>query len=381
MYMGDIAGLDYVTQALAQDFARTAAHHDATGAFPFDNIERLRQANLPGLVTARAFGGREAGLAQALAVVNTIAQGEPSTALVLAQQYLFHSQLRRNPHWSEAMRAKVARSAVVDGAFANNFRVEPDLGTPVRGGIPATLARKIDGGWSISGHKIFSTGSPVLTWNAIWAKTDEATPRVGTFLVPRGTPGLTIVETWDHLGMRASGSHDAILDNAVVPDDHAVDIRLPAAWAEADPAAAAWPALLFATVYDGVARAARNWLITFLRTRAPANLGAPLSTLPRMQEAVGEIDALLQTNRLLLSLADKVDQGAPPPSHESFLAKYTINANSIAAVQKAVEVSGNPGLTRGNPLERHLRDVLCARVHSPQADSVLTSAGKIALGV
>ncbi|WP_204314691.1 hypothetical protein, partial [Stenotrophomonas maltophilia] len=68
----------------------------------------------------------------------------------------------------------------------------------------------------------------------------------------------------------------------------------PAAWAEADPAAAAWPALLFATVYDGVARAARNWLVTFLKTRAPANLGAPLSSLPRMQEAVGEIDALLQ---------------------------------------------------------------------------------------
>ncbi|MGL4287728.1 MAG: acyl-CoA dehydrogenase family protein [Phreatobacter sp.] len=381
MYMGDIAGIDYVTQALAQDFARTAAHHDATGAFPFDNIERLRQANLPGLVTAREFGGREAGLAQALAVVNTIAQGEPSTALVLAQQYLFHSQLRRNPRWSEAMRAKVARSAVVDGAFANNFRVEPDLGTPVRGGMPATIARKVDGGWSISGHKIFSTGSPVLTWNAIWARTDEATPRVGTFLVPRGTPGLTIVETWDHLGMRASGSHDAILDNAVVPDDHAVDIRLPAAWAEADPAAAAWPALLFATVYDGVARAARDWLITFLKTRAPANLGAPLASLPRMQEAVGEIDALLQANRLLLGLADRVDQGAAPPPHESFLAKYTINANSIAAVQKAVEISGNPGLTRGNPLERHLRDVLCSRVHSPQADSVLIGAGKIALGV
>ncbi|WP_204273986.1 acyl-CoA dehydrogenase family protein, partial [Stenotrophomonas maltophilia] len=70
---------------------------------------------------------------------------------------------------------------------------------------------------------------------------------------------------------------------------------------------------------------------------------------------VGEIDALLQTNRLLLGLADKVDQGAPPPPHESFLAKYTINANAIAAVQKAVEISGNPGLTRGNPLERHLR--------------------------
>ena len=44
-------------------------------------------------------------------------------------------------------------------------------------------------------------------------------------------------------------------------------------------------------------------------------------------------------------------------------------------VQKAVALIGNPGLTRAHPLERHLRDVLCARVHSPQSDSVLKAAG------
>ncbi|MCZ0736406.1 acyl-CoA dehydrogenase [Phreatobacter sp. AB_2022a] len=370
-----------IARVIARDFARTAAAHDAAASFPLANIEALRRAGLAGLVTARAHGGGEAGLAEAVAVVAAIAEGEPSTALVLAQQYHFHAQLRQNPRWPEAMRARVARSAVTEGAFANNLRVEPALGTPMRGGLPATTARRVAGGWSISGHKIFSTGVPILAWNAVWARTDEPEPRVGAFLVPRGTPGFSIVETWDHLGMRASGSHDVLLQDVVIPADHAVDIRRPAEWGVPDAASAAWPVLLFAAVYDGVARAARNWLIGFLKNRTPANLGAPLSSLPRMQEAVGEIEALLLANTMLFGLAERVDQGTPPPVHESYLAKHLISANAIAAVEKAVALTGNPGLSRANPLERHLRDVLCARVHSPQSDTILLGAGRAALGL
>ena len=45
-------------------------------------------------------------------------------------------------------------------------------------------------------------------------------------------------------------------------------------------------------------------------------------------------------------------------------------------VEKAIAASGNPGLSRHNPLQRHYRDVLCGRIHTPQADMVLTGAGK-----
>ena len=49
------------------------------------------------------------------------------------------------------------------------------------------------------------------------------------------------------------------------------------------------------------------------------------------------------------------------------------------AVSKALEVSGNPGLAQDNPLERHYRDALCARVHSPQGDTVWIAGGREAL--
>ena len=381
MYIGDHASAVAAGAELGREFAVTAAGYDRSAAFPFANFEKLRAAGLLCLATARRFGGQGTGLVQSLAVVNAISRGEPSTGLILAQQYLFHAGLRSNANWPERLREAISVSAVTEGGLANMLRVEPELGTPVRGGIPATIARKVDGGWSLSGHKIFATGSHGLTWNAVWARTDEADLRVGQVIVPLGAKGFRIVDSWDHLGMRASSSHDVVLEDVFVPDDHAVDLRRPADWAARDPAAVAWTALLFACIYDGVARAARDWLIGFLKTRVPSNLGAPLATLGRMQDAVGQIEALLQTNTQLFALAEKVDQGHPPPPHEAYLAKYTINANAITAVEKAVEVSGNPGLTRANPLERHLRDVLCARVHSPQADMVLGNAGRIALGL
>ena len=51
---------------------------------------------------------------------------------------------------------------------------------------------------------------------------------------------------------------------------------------------------------------------------------------------------------------------------------------AIGAVEQAVALVGNNGLTRKYPLERHYRDVLCARVHTPQDDSVVAAAGQAA---
>ncbi|MFO1026312.1 MAG: hypothetical protein U1E70_14085 [Acetobacteraceae bacterium] len=61
--------------------------------------------------------------------------------------------------WPASVRERVGVSAVADGALANSFRVEPALGTPLRGGLPETMARKVPGGWSLSGHKIYCTGA------------------------------------------------------------------------------------------------------------------------------------------------------------------------------------------------------------------------------
>jgi alkylation response protein AidB-like acyl-CoA dehydrogenase len=139
-------------------------------------------------------------------------------------------------------------------------------------------------------------------------------------------------------------------------------------------------AVLLGALYDGVAHAARDWLVGFLNRRAPGSLGAPLASLARVQETVGGIDALLHVDRVLLDrAAQDADAGRPAPVLDSGLLKHTVTTNAIQAVEAALRLTGNHGLSRQNPLERHHRDVLCGRVHTPQDDAVLSAAGRRAL--
>ena len=371
----DSDAFDALLAQLTTEFAASAADYDRSGDFPHANLARLQEHDLLSLTVPANLGGAGASLPQALKVVRAVARGEPSTALVLVMQYLFHHRLQGNSNWPLALREQVAREAVRDGALINSLRVEPELGTPARGGLPGTLATRSGDGWVINGSKIYSTGSPGLTWLAVWARSDETPPRVGVWLVRRDTPGVRVGALWNHLGMRATGSHEIVFDNVVVPAGHAVDIQLPGApGAGLDALGMAWMSVLLSAVYDGVARAARDWFVHWASTRVPANLGAPLASLAPFQQTLGRIDALLFSNRVLLDATAHIERVA---LDEAPLVKYTVTNQAIEAVQLAVEASGNPGLSRDNPLERHYRDVLCARIHTPQNDSVLQGVGRV----
>jgi alkylation response protein AidB-like acyl-CoA dehydrogenase len=379
---------------LTARFAATAADHDRSGAFPRENFEALQAHGLIGLVAPAEHGGGGATLATARHVIAAVARGEPATALILTMTYLQHHALTRpDSRWPAHLREQVTRDAVAHGALINALRVEPALGSPARGGLPSTVARRRSerdgGGWQIDGHKLYTTGIEGLSWLSVWARTDEAAPRTGVFLVPRHAPGVRVIASWDHLGLRASGSHEVVFENVAVGPDHAVDLRAPADWApdagsqtdiDAHATQQAWMTVLLGSLYDAVATAARDWLAGFLNERAPGSLGAPLASLPRVQEHVGEIEALLRTNRVLLDdAAAAVDGGHAQPAADSGLLKYTVTGNAIRAVELALQLSGNHGLTRANPLERHYRDVLCSRIHTPQNDAILVAAGKRAL--
>lgn len=109
----------------------------------------------------------------------------------------------------------------------------------------------------------------------------------------------------------------------------------------------------------------------------PAGLGHPLSRLPRVQEKVGQIAGLLLVSRSLLEQAAALRFSAI----EANLAKVTITDNAIQAVNIALELTGNHGLSRQNPLERHYRNVLCGRVHTPQSDSALAGSWQLRLSI
>lgn len=357
---------------------------DRAGQYDPRNIADLHRHGLTALAVPRSHGGADLPLSQVAPLIGQIAAADPSTALIVLMQTLHHRAIQTSHTWPRHIADTVFNAAVKDGALINALRVEPALGSPVRGGIPATKARRTEQGWRLSGHKLYSTGAPGLTWGIVWGATDEAEPRIGEFLVPLSAPGVKIVDTWDHLGLRASGSHDVIFEDVLIPHDHAVDLRTPLQWQQQDIGLSAWLPVMLSALYDGVARAARDWTLPWIRERNPSNLKGSLADLPRFQSAIGEIDAWLQTNALLIEqAAAAVDRQATQAGTalgiQPALIKYTVTQNAIAAVEKALSLLGNHALTRSNPLERHYRDVLCSRVHQPQNDLILEGAGRAAL--
>jgi len=367
---------------LAARFAERAAAHDRDASFPFENFKELSEAGLLALTVPAALGGAGAGASDAARLLGIFGKADPSTALVLSMHYIQHLVMARSQRWPGRLARQLAKETVEGIALINALRVEPELGSPARGGLPTTVARRTETGWRLTGRKIYSTGAPILKWYAVWARTDEPETRVGLFLVPAGLPGTRIVETWDHLGLRASGSHDVIFEDVTFPLDHEIDVRKPDGWRVPDFTQSTIHAIFIAAIYDGVARAARDWLVEFLESRVPANLGAPLASLPRAQESLGAIDARLAVNaRLIDSFAGDFDDGVLLSAAESNVIKMTVTNNAVAVVEEALSLTGNHGLARTNPLQRHYRDVLCGRVHTPQDDATRTSLGRLALNL
>lgn len=377
---------DYLLRAedLIPAFAERAAEYDRERAFPFRNFMDLQEAGLLSLTVPRRYEGSQVSLSTAAGVIQRVAQGDASTALVLTMHYIMHATIELTGRWPQAIHQRICQESVTGIALLNAARVEPELGTPARGGLPATTAQRTESGWEITGHKLYTTGSPMLRYFLVWAKTDEPEPRVGTFLVPRTAPGIHIEDTWDHLGMRATGSHDLILEQTPIPLDHAVDVRTLKDWGDRPPGLLIWGSVLLSALYQGVATAARDWLSDYLHERIPSNLGSPLASLPRFQSVFGEIEALLYANRQLIAgIAQAYDSGQDPKglAQEAGFVKYLTTNQSVKAVEIGLNLIGNPGLTQRNPIQRHYRDVLCSRIHTPQDDVILLGAGKRGLGL
>src|SRR3984893_11867137 len=121
---------------LASEFAARAALHDRDASFPFENFNRLSEAGLLGLTGAAARGGAGAGALGAARIINIFGKADPSTALVLSMHYIQHLVMARSTRWPGRLARQLARETVEGVALINALRVEPDLGSPSRGGLP-----------------------------------------------------------------------------------------------------------------------------------------------------------------------------------------------------------------------------------------------------
>jgi alkylation response protein AidB-like acyl-CoA dehydrogenase len=198
-------------------------------------------------------------------------------------------------------------------------------------------------------------------------------------VVPAG-PGVEIVETWDAMGMRATGSHDITFTDVRVPESHYIP-RPP----EGTPKVNGWFPLTVSAVYVGVARAAQAAAVDFARERVPTNLGKPIAETESIQRKLGEIELLLHQARTLLyhtaELWDRFPERRTEIQPSILVAKYTATNHAIAAVDQCMRVAGGASMSKKLPLERYYRDVRGGLSHPVNDDVALVNLGKHSLGV
>ncbi|GMA62377.1 acyl-CoA/acyl-ACP dehydrogenase [Alicyclobacillus fastidiosus] len=360
-----------ITKELADAFSQRAAQHDEDGSFPHENIADLRKSGYVTWTVPKEYGGLEISLRELLLHQEQLARGDGSTALAIGWHVGMILNLRASHAFPDALFQAICRSVMDTGALINSCASEPATGSPSRGGRPETTAARVDGGYRITGRKTFSTLSPALDWILVTAGIADS-QEVGEFIV-RGQD-VQIVETWNTLGMRATGSHDIVLEDVFVPDAYVVTVKHPKERSARNNDGGGWM-LHIPACYLGVGLAARDFAMNFAATYQPNSLSHPIADVPHIEEKLGQMELkLLSARTLMYDLAARWDAGSEvdrPRLRPMFGAAKTQATNAAyEVVDLAMRVAGARSLARGLPLERYYRDVR-AGLHNPPMDDIV----------
>jgi alkylation response protein AidB-like acyl-CoA dehydrogenase len=202
------------------------------------------------------------------------------------------------------------------------------------------------------------------------------------FGVPKGTPGLSFVDSWDTLAMRGTGSWDVIFDDVFVPDAAVMLTDPDAPWEGAAEAAFSWFSFTVASIYLGVARAAADFAFDYVSNRTVTGASLPMARQPAQVVSAAEIELLLRPAEALVANGlERRARGETLARDEVSTVKYVAVNNADAAVDRCLRMVGGHGMFRKLPLERYYRDVRAGQFHPPGNDVALETIGKSVLGV
>jgi alkylation response protein AidB-like acyl-CoA dehydrogenase len=367
---------------LARIAAASADAHDRAGSFPHDTFAALREAGYLTLTIPETDGGLGASPLEYLLAQERLARGSAAVALAVSMHLKVVADYVAATDWRGDVRDEFLRGVVERGYLVNNIASEAELGSPNRGGSYATTARRTDRGFVIDGHKIWSTLAPALTHAAVGCSVEQpdGTFKTGRILVPMTLPGVRVVESWDSLGMRATGSHDIVFTQVEVPAANELPADTAGGGPELKPLS-----LHMAAVYLGVASVARDFTVAYARERTPSALGAPIATTQFVQHRVARMQMLhWQASSALFGSIE--DWYAHPEQRDSMTwrfaaAKHLVTNHAIEITDLAMRVVGAAAMNRAYPLERYFRDVRAGLGNPPGDDVALTTVGKAALGL
>ena len=377
----------------ARVLAPRAAQHDREATFPIENFRDMAGEGLLGICVPKAEGGAGASFrtyclaaaelgrycgATALSwnmhVCSTLWTGALADDLEMSEAERQEHNARRDLHY---------KRIVGDGAIYSQPFSE---GGAAAAGAAAfgTEAKPVDGGFLVSGKKIFASLSGAADYYGILcterAEGDAASRRNTLYLaIPAKAQGVSVVGDWDPLGMRGTVSRTLLLKDVFVPEDEMLMPR-----GVYFRAATSWPHmfLTLSPTYMGLAQAAYDFTVAYLRGELPGTPPVKRRMFPTKQIAVAEMRIMLEQTKALWFQA--VSEARADPSKEQVLrayaAQFTVMENANALAAKAIRTCGGQAMLKNLALERIYRDSRCGSLMLPwTAEICLDRIGREAL--
>ncbi len=356
-------GLVAKIRELGPVFAERAVRYDREASFPFENFADLRDIGFLGLCVPTEYGGLGATLADYARVSAEIGRYCGATALTFnmhnatmiwageVADMLDMTDEARALH--NARRAEIFRGVIEDGMIHSQPFSE-GVSAGATSGV-MTRAEIVDGGYRVSGKKIFASLSGAADRYNITCQV-PGEPFIRLLSVDSKAHGVEIVGDWDPLGMRGTVSRTLIFTDAFVPADQ--EVLPPGAY---DEAAQRFPFVFMslAPSYLGVTQGVLDFVRGYLRGDiAGAPSGPPRRDLPQKQHGWAQLQISYEQSRALLY--DVLDNTRIDPDEEllvrAWAAVFTTmeTANEVAAL--GVRVCGGQSMLKHLPLERLYRD-------------------------
>ncbi|AWE06264.1 acyl-CoA dehydrogenase [Lysinibacillus sp. 2017] len=352
-------------ETLKESFTKNAQQIDEQSVFPFENFKKLREIGYTKMTLPKQYGGAGFTVYDAVLLHETLSSYCGSTGLAASWTIQNVGEIFENRYWDHDKLDWFGKE-VGNGATVNRAVSEFAMGSPVRGGKPATSAKRDGDQYIINGRKNYTSGAPDLDYFLVsaWIEQDD---HLGFFLVPKTAAGVSVENTWDVASMRGTGSDDLVLDNVRVELSNLVEIPSYSTGFKLN----GWLLLIPAT-YLGIAQAARDYAVEFATTHSPNSIEGTIAQLPNVQSLIGEMDLALTNARFTIyGVAQLYNEPSKKAAiiNEVNIAKHVVTNMAIEVVDKAMRLVGAKSLQRSNPLQRYYRDVR-AGLHNPPMDDL-----------
>src|SRR5216683_3476333 len=362
----DFAELLACAEALVPVLRERAGRTEELRRLPDETIDELHQSGLFRILQPKRVGGSELPFRSIVELVAVIGRGDGSTAWVLANLAAHH--------WLLGMWPKEAQDEIW-GESPDNL-----IGSALI--FPRGRARKVPGGYRLSGRWPFSSGVDPAAWNLIGAilQDEEAgttEPRI--FLLPASD--YTIIDTWQVIGLAGTGSKDVAAEDVFVPDYRSVAVAQ--ITGGANPGSSVNPSVLYqlpaislfafciAGVSLGIAQGAIEYFTETMRTRTSYYTGRSLADFVTLQVHLAEAAAIADSAQAVMlgdcDEAERIVADGDVPSLEQRARYRRDGAYAATLCTRAVDVlfqaTGGGAIYARNPLRRAFRDVHAANAH------------------